>query len=778
MNLELIYDRLLKGDLTLVYQNRLQINQLCETLLGKSQLTSDELHQLELLIKIGNITYNNLDTDQIPIEDGVYDLLVGEFKRYNNGVYPVGAPPVKFQSMNQTFSDTKKVAIPLVIPITKDDSDYQERMLFPELLNSMQFDYRMNYEEQLEPTYISKQTRNTRHNHPDLVGTFDKCKFVLNSQAEELGVINDKNVTIVERDFFQPLLRRGALDPNEELTIIAELKYDGVSVEGDCTDIVLSARSRGDTGEGVAKDISSLLEGYRFNRIKPFPTTDPIGVKFEAIINKYNLARLNYMSGSNYKNCRTAIIGIQGASNGRAYRDLISLIPIATDLKSISGEPLDRLAEIEMLNEYFSRDELLRYSVFTGNYTSILFQMKRYVEEAEYARKYLPFMYDGVVFEFYDPKIRTMLGRDHSIDRYKVAVKFNPLKKQSVFRGYSYTIGQDGSVTPMIHYDPVEFMGTIHTKSSGHSYERFKKLDLHVGDIIDISYTNDVMPYVTKPENEFNLHNSMKSYTDLDCFPSQCPCCGSPLEISKSGKSVYCLNIECADREVNRMANMLDKLGIKDFSDSSVKKLGVRFFHQLMQLNMEQLSVLGEKNAANLKNQLDKLRITPIYDFKIIGALGFTDTASKTWKLIFQQITLDEFLHYYTQYHGDVSNLRAQLISIKGIGPATIDSILRELPYFWRDIEYIVRCMNIQSSKHLGSKKVIRFTGCRDKQLEEQLSSMGYDIDGNAGVTKNTDYLLIPYASYTQGSKYEKAKRYGVQIVPIEVFESNLDQFL
>ncbi len=778
MNLEFIYDRILKGDLTLVYQNRLQINQLIEYLLGKDQLSTDEIHQLEMLIKIGNAVYNNLDTDNIPIEDGVYDLLIEKFKRYNNNNYPVGSPPITFQSVNQSFADTKKVAIPLLTPITKEDIDYQNRMIFPELLNSIPFNYKMDYNKPIDPTYIPKQTRNTKHNHPDLVGTFDKCKFVLNSQAEELGVINDKNVAIVERDFFQPLLRRGTLDPNEELTIIAELKYDGISVEGDCTDVVLSARSRGDTGEGVAKDITPLLEGYQFNQNKPFPSPDPIGVKFEAIINKFNLAYLNQISGSNYKNCRTAMIGIQGASNGRSYRDLISLIPIATDIKDISGEPIDRLVEIELLNEYFTRDELFRYSVFTGNYTSILFQMKRYVEEAEYARRYLPFLYDGVVFEFYDPKIRKMLGRDHSIDRYKVAVKFNPLKKQSIFRGYSYTVGQDGSITPMIHYDPVEFMGTIHTKSSGHSYERFKALNLHVGDIIDVTYTNDVMPYVTKPENEFNLHNSMKPNVPEDTFPTMCPCCGAPLEISKSGKSIYCTNIECSDREVNRMTNMLAKLGVKDFSDASVRKLGVRFFHELMTLSLDQLSILGEKNASNLKTQLDVLRKNPIYDFKIIGALGFTDIAIKTWKLIFQQLSLDEFLHYYTQYGGNTSNLRAQLISIKGIGPATIDSILKELPYFWKDIYYIVQCMNIQSSKHLGSKKVIRFTGCRDKQLEEQLSSMGYDIDGNAGVTKNTDYLLVPYASYTQGSKYEKAKKYGVNIIPIEVFENNLDQFL
>ena len=45
-----------------------------------------------------------------------------------------------------------------------------------------------------------------------------------------------------------------------------------------------------------------------------------------------------------------------------------------------------------------------------------------------------------------------------------------------------------GSITPMIHYDSVEFYGTIHPKSTGHSYKRFKELNLAVGDIICAEY--------------------------------------------------------------------------------------------------------------------------------------------------------------------------------------------------------------------------------------------------------------------------------------------------
>lgn len=781
--LQEIYNSLLSARLDLVYKYRQEINNLIVEILNYPFLSDSDMKKLELLIKIGNVTYNNLNTDDLPIEDGMYDLMVSLYAKNNNGVYPVGAPPINFKV---EAPDAETYKVDLLRPVTETDHNYEQSMWNKNLLNPIPYRYDISQANSNDANtiYINKQYRNAVHHHPDLVGTFSKCKFVLNSQAYDAGVLDDPRVEIVERDFFKPLLESGIIDPNQELTVIAELKYDGVSVEADCSDIVESARSRGDTGEGVAKDMSQLLQGYKFNRPanEEFPIQGTIGVKFEAIINKFNLGLLRTRYGLQYKNCRTAIIGIQGASDGTRYRDLISLVPIATDFKDMGGNPLDRLVEIELLNKYYSKDEFLRYSVFTGNYMSILYQMKRYVEEAEYARDVLPFLYDGVVFEFYDPKLRNVLGRDNSIDRYKVAVKFNPNKKQTIFRGYKYSIGQDGVIVPMIYFDPVEFMGTIHDHTTGHSFNRFKELDLHVGDIVEATYVNDVIVYITKPDNEFNRMNKNNPYTQADQFPMVCPWCGSELEISESGRSIKCNNINCPGRCIKRVANMVDKLGIKGFDERSMEKLHVLHLSDLMELQLiDFVNVLGQANGTTLYNQLQKLKNDPIYDHKLIGALGFTSIAGKTWKIILNNLSLADFMKYYMEFYNGYSsydNLFAQLGSIHGIGNTTIKTILNEMPYFLDDIMYMIRNFNIVSSVNAISKKVIRFTGCRDNDLVTELTKHGYDIDGDAGVTKRTDILLIPYPNYTQGNKYKKAIQYGVQIIPIDVFRRNLDQFL
>ena len=53
-------------------------------------------------------------------------------------------------------------------------------------------------------------------------------------------------------------------------------------------------------------------------------------MKFEAIITKYDMIRLANETGKVYRNMRTAIAGIIGASNARDYLDYITLVPLAT----------------------------------------------------------------------------------------------------------------------------------------------------------------------------------------------------------------------------------------------------------------------------------------------------------------------------------------------------------------------------------------------------------------------------------------------------------------
>lgn len=732
-------------------------------IINKENLDEYDVENAGMIISISQIVYNNTDKEILFLDDGVYDLLLEKYKNYNIN-FQVGAPVIKFDQYGDTINQQEKELMSFV---SSDPQKFIDNSLFyQDLSKSPAIDINILNDSIVRNSgkVISKRNINVPHKYPKLVGSLDKCKFVLNKEAADRGVFDDENVKIFERDFLGKHLQMGLINMDTPFELIAELKYDGVSVEADVTDKILSARSRGDANEDIAADLTDILGGYKFPYAVPLSESEAFGIKFEAIIEYRNLQKMSELRGKNYKNSRNGIIGLLGSSDAYDYRDLITLIPLATSIKDI-----DRVDEINFLNKYYNSGEYLRYAVLRGTYVDILFQVYKFVHEAEAMRNMLPFMYDGVVISYRDKNIINALGRENSINKYSVAIKFNPLIREAVFTGYSYTIGQDGIITPMIHYTPVEFYGTIHSKSSGHSYRRFQELNLAVGDIVQIEYTNDVMPYVTK-SNTTIINNP----NPPEQFPIVCPYCGSKIVFHESGKSAYCPNINCPERIICRIANMMDKLNIKDFGEETFRVLGTKSLTELLNydLNTLQSFGLGPIVSEKLLDRINGLKQNSIYDYKIIGSLGFSGIAIETWKKILKNIDIADIVYKTNE------ELYNELVSIKGIGQIIANIIISERQYFSADLFTILNMENIIRSKGIiNTGKIIRYSGCRpDDELSLYLESKGCDSNGNASVTKSTDILVVPYIGYNS-SKVQKISENTI-IVDMAEFRKNVDKYL
>lgn len=768
-----IVENLLKGDASCLTQDAIaNINYMVLNLINKEPLTKVEEEVIDDILHISNIIYNNTDRSILVLEDGVYDLLLEKYKRYNPN-FQVGAEPVHFDNFNTDNNQTQFVD-------TDEESD--KLFVFQPYVNTKDFLFGDCLSEKVfygksiinndNIKTVSKRLRNTNHKYPQLVGTLHKAKFTLDQEAINIGVYDDPNVKIFERDFLRKHVQEGIVNPNY-IELVLELKYDGVSIESEVTDRVISARTRGETQMDKASDLTPILQGYTFTYAKGYDIT-PFGMKFEAVISYNALRELNAECGKNYVNARNAIIGILGNSNASKYAKYITLVPLQT-----SHDNMNREEELAFMNRYYATGEPCRHVVIRGDYNNVLFQVKKFVEEAERMREAMPFMYDGVVVSYLNPQIRNAIGRKNSINEYSIAIKFQTKKKLTRCRGISYTIGATGDITPMIHYDPVEFYGMINTKSSGHSYARFAELNLRPNDVLEIEFTNDVMAYVHKANIEENMYNPLPPIK----FISHCPECNTQLTLSESGKSVYCSNMNCRGRVVARLVNMVKKLGFKGFSEETIKALNISSFSDLMALTEERASVLGPVNAKNLIDSIEYLYESKAPDFNILGALGFSDIGVAKWKMILKSVTLNEIIT-------DSDNILFFKLSNsgKGIGPKTSSTILNERKFFMKDLAYIYNMPNIIMSKGNNDNgitlgKVIRFTGVRDKELEMRLVNNGHDCS-EGSVTKATDILIIPFVGFsstkvTKATEYNKSNpNHQIKIITLDEFKLNESSYL
>ena len=718
------------------------ISTLTVDLISKPNLTQEDLENMDLIIRISNILYNRFSLEKLPLDDGIYDRLITRYKKINPN-YEVGSYQtsqiIEINDSGNNIVDKKQMCGYL------PQSFFNTSLFSDDILNVNDLGMKkpMCY---IISDPLPKRIISEEHIYPELVGTLDKCKYVLNEDARNAGVFDDPSVDVFERDFYGPICNKYNL-LNKQFTIICELKFDGVSIEAIIENgMIVKALSRGDTANNIATDYTPIFYGRTYN------TTFTGGIKFEAVISHRNLQTLNEIRGKTYKNGRNAIIGLLSASNARDYAEFITLVPLACTFDNA----VDRPTELAFLNMIVNNGIPNIPSVIHGGYVDALFQIKKYVEEVQYIRDQgmLPCMVDGVVVSFYDRNIIVGEGRQNFVNKWQMAIKFIPKKARTIFKGYTYSIGKSGEVIPMAHFEACEFIGGIHTKQTIHSYGRFKELALKKGMEIDIEYRNDVITYITVPDTQYN--NALVG--ELEQFPTTCPYCGSHLIFSD--KAAYCPNEDCPERLVYRITEMVDKLGFRDFSEERMRALGFTSFEDIFNIDYEYVcEVIGYGLGENFNIMRNQILDTPIEDYKVMSAFGIPNMGDVRWQTILQHYTVEELL--------EMSKIDTY---IKGISDKILSVMFKYLAKYKEDIQYAFKILKIIPSKNtLSNYKKVCFSGFRSDSLQESLKSVGYMVSDS--LTKDCFALLAADKS-ANTSKINKANKYNIPIYTINEFIS------
>lgn len=101
---------------------------------------------------------------------------------------------------------------------------------------------------------------------------------------------------------------------------------------------------------------------------------------------------------------------------------------------------------------------------------------------------------DGLVFSLDDTHAFNEMGFSTRAPKGAFAYKFSQKAVLTKVRGYKWSMGTTGELTPVIHIDPIKIEGSVISKVNGHNLDNLMKLGASVGSYIKVIKSGSTIP--------------------------------------------------------------------------------------------------------------------------------------------------------------------------------------------------------------------------------------------------------------------------------------------
>lgn len=575
------------------------------------------------------------------------------------------------------------------------------------------------------------------HKYTVLRGTLSKVYYLSRDEkrTNPSRKYLDEWIESKERDIYEKTGKKVKL--NEEEVYIFP-KWDGVSAIQECAPNgkMELALTRGDTEKNIAYDIGRHLTATI--PTSGLTTDKPHGVKYEVMMKNDELEKYNERYMTDYKSTRSIVSSIVNSLDCDERDELIKPIPLRY---------IEEGEEIEKLHP----------KVFEYPYLKCRLKDREAIREFALSHKSVKGLRcDGAVIYIIDPKLQKILGRSDDKNNFEVAYKFTEEVAKSKIVGMDFSVKTFGRITPIAIFKPVKMKGNTVSRATIGSKARFDELNLAIGDEVTVHY--DIIPYITVDPDCDRVNKQVIE------FPECCPVCGERLNWELGDVIVKCRNPECPSREEGRIINYLKKMRIKNISYSKVnllRKLGyldsIKDLYKLNKRRFEltQIPGLGAVSVDDMIANIDARRT--VTEPELFGALGIEGCSTKVFMNILQTFTVDELLDIAKD-----ENVH-KLCTLDGIKEATAYKVIDGIQHSMKLIKFLLKELDVESANAEPPKFTVCFTKIRDEALEDLIESLGGAIDD--ALTKSTTALIVPSFD-TQSTKVDKARKYGIQVVP------------
>ncbi len=585
-------------------------------------------------------------------------------------------------------------------------------------------------------------------------------------------------------DFVDRVRRFLRLKEDEPLAITAEPKIDGLSCslryEGGR---LVSGATRGDgeVGEDVTANVRTIKEIP--DRLHGAHVTAIVEVRGEVYMGHDDFFELNARQQAAGKkifaNPRNSAAGSlrQKDPNVTASRPLkffayawgeMSAMPAETQMRMVRWLEAAGFEINPLMRLCHSLDELL------ATYRDI-----------EEKRAKLGYDIDGVVYKVDRLDWQDRLGFVSRSPRWALAHKFPAEKATTVVNAIEIQVGRTGALTPVAKLAPVTVGGVVVQNATLHNADEIARLDVRVGDTVEIQRAGDVIPQVLRVLPDKRPHGA-KPYR----FPTRCSCSletpvvrettasGEEGAIARCSGEFACpfQKIEHLKHFVSRRAFDIEGLGEKQielfFEKEWLKEPADIFTLEARndEIRLEEREGYGELSVRNLFTAIAARREIALERF--IYALGIRHVGDTTARALARAYGTWRAFHdaCVRLAEGD-ADARAEMDALDQIGDAVIESLAT---YFGeahnrRIVERLTGEVRILDAEKVATSspvagKTVVFTGALEKMTREEAKAMAERLGAKVAgsVSKKTDYVV---AGPGAGSKLAKAREAGVSVL-------------
>ncbi|MCF7855336.1 MAG: NAD-dependent DNA ligase LigA [Candidatus Pacebacteria bacterium] len=452
--------------------------------------------------------------------------------------------------------------------------------------------------------------------YPDLVTPDSPTQRVGGAPRDELGTVHHETAmlsldSVLEEEAFHRLYNNCLKELDRDtVTLVAEPKYDGLSVElvyNKGTLTTASTRGDGQTGEDITPNVKTIHEVPLRLRKTNGSVPDHLVVRGEVYMNKNEFEAFNKQQegkgAKTFANPRNAAAGSLRQLDPKvtAQRPLHifcwQIGPTSSAMPNTQWECLECLKKMGMkIDDLPAKLEHAEEAV-------------EWYQKLQKERDDLPYEIDGCVFKVNDLVAHETLGTRTASPRWAIAWKFPPRRKTTRIKTIEAYVGRTGALTPVATLEPVHIGGVEVTHVSLHNQDEIDRKDIRVGDHVLVERAGDVIPHVVKSIPD-KRSGDEKKYV----LPDTCPSCGGPVVRPKGEAIARCTNVSCPAQIKQRIMHFGSKgaLDIDGLGEKLVAQLvdteKVTELTDVLELTKDDLTELERMADTSADNLLHAIR--------------------------------------------------------------------------------------------------------------------------------------------------------------------------